>query len=111
MIVSSPARWTGWSLARPNTSGIPIPFRLVLRLELAPLRLKAAAAAGATGTRIPAAPHPTHSSIRVFFRSRLDPSLEVLALRQQVAVLKRKQPRPSLNRVDRFFWTTLRYES
>ena len=31
--------------------------------------------------------------IRVFFRSRSDLALEVLALRQQVAVLKRKQPR------------------
>ena len=48
------------------------------------------------------------AAIRVFFRSRLDTSLEVLALRQQVAVLKRKRPRPSLNRLDRFFWTTLR---
>ena len=46
--------------------------------------------------------------IRVFFRSRVDTSLEVLALRQQVAVLKRKRPRPSLNRFDRIFWTTLR---
>jgi len=49
------------------------------------------------------------AAIRVFFRGRVDTSLEVLALRQQVAVLKRKRPRPSLNRVDRFFWTTLRY--
>jgi hypothetical protein len=49
------------------------------------------------------------AAIRVFFRSRVDTSLEVLALRQQVAVLKRKRPRPSLNRLDRFFWTTLRY--
>jgi hypothetical protein len=48
------------------------------------------------------------AAIRVFFRSRVDTSLEVLALRQQVAVLKRKRPRPSLNRLDRFFWTTLR---
>ena len=47
-------------------------------------------------------------TIRVFFRSRVDTSLEVLALRQQVAVLKRKRPRPALNRLDRFFWTTLR---
>jgi len=46
--------------------------------------------------------------IRVFFRSRSDIALEVLALRQQVAVLKRKRPRPSLNWLDRFFWTTLR---
>jgi hypothetical protein len=44
----------------------------------------------------------------VFFRSRADIALEVLALRQQVAVLKRKRPRPSLNRLDRFFWTSLR---
>ena len=49
------------------------------------------------------------AAIRVFFRSRVNTSLEVLALRQQVAVLKRKRPRPSLNRFDRFFWTTLRY--
>jgi hypothetical protein len=34
--------------------------------------------------------------IRVFFRSRSDTALEVLALRQQVAVLKRKRPRPKL---------------
>ena len=48
------------------------------------------------------------AAIRVFFRNRVDTSLEVLALRQQVAVLNRKRPRPSLNRLDRFFWTALR---
>ena len=37
------------------------------------------------------------AAIRVFFRSRSDTALEVLALRQQVAVLKRKRPRPHLN--------------
>jgi len=47
-------------------------------------------------------------TLRVFFLSRLDISLEVLALRQQVAVLKRNRTRPSLNRLDRFFWTSLR---
>jgi hypothetical protein len=47
-------------------------------------------------------------AIRVFFRSRADMALEVLALRQQVAVLKRKRPQPTLNSLDRFFWTTLR---
>ena len=47
-------------------------------------------------------------AIRVFFRSRSDTALEVLALRQQVAVLKRKRPRPKLNAWDRLFWTTLR---
>ena len=44
----------------------------------------------------------------MFFRRRSDTALEVLALRQQLAVLKRKRPRPVLNRRDRFFWTTLR---
>src|SRR5712671_130987 len=47
------------------------------------------------------------AAVRVFFRSRSDTALEVLALRQQVAVLKRKRPRPLLNPVDRLFWTAL----
>jgi putative transposase len=46
--------------------------------------------------------------VRVFFCSRMDLALEVLALRQQVAVLKRKRPRPTLSAFDRLFWTTLR---
>jgi putative transposase len=48
------------------------------------------------------------AAIRVFFRSRGDTALEILALRQQVAVLKRKRPRPLLSPWDRLFWTTLR---
>jgi len=48
------------------------------------------------------------AAFRVFFCSRADTSLEILALRQQVAVLQRKRPRPSLNGLDRFFWTILR---
>jgi hypothetical protein len=47
------------------------------------------------------------AALRVFFSRRGDTALEVLALRQQVALLKRKRPRPVLNRLDRFFWTTL----
>ena len=47
------------------------------------------------------------SAIRVFFQDRGDVALEVLALRQQLAVLKRKRPRPPLNALDRLFWTTL----
>ena len=47
--------------------------------------------------------------IRVFFRSRSDKAIEVLALRQQVAVLKRQRPRPKLKPLDRLFWTTLRH--
>jgi putative transposase len=48
------------------------------------------------------------AAFRVFFRSRLDTALEVLALRQQLAVLKRKRRRPLLNRLDRLFWSVLR---
>jgi putative transposase len=48
------------------------------------------------------------AAFAVFFRSRLDVSLEVLALRQQVAVLRRKRGRPLLSRLDRLFWIMLR---
>lgn len=48
------------------------------------------------------------AALRVYFRTRTDTALEVIALRQQVAVLKRKRPRPRLNSCDRLFWTTLR---
>jgi integrase len=47
-------------------------------------------------------------AIRVFVRSRSDTALELPALRQQVAVLRRKRPRPKLNSWDRLFWTALR---
>src|SRR5215470_13994319 len=43
-----------------------------------------------------------------FFRSRHDLGLELVALRQQVGVLKRKNPRPQLSLCDRFFWLGLR---
>ena len=49
------------------------------------------------------------AALRVYFRTRTDTALEVIALRQQVAVLKRKRPRPRLNSFDRLFWTTLRH--
>ena len=49
------------------------------------------------------------AAIRVFVCSRSDTALEVLALRRQVAVLTRQRPRPTLTRLDRFFWTTLRH--
>ena len=48
------------------------------------------------------------AAARVFFRSRADIALEVLALRQQIGVLKRKRPRPRLSPLDRLFWTVLR---
>ena len=47
-------------------------------------------------------------ALRAAFWIRADAALEVLAVRQQVAVLKRKRPRPLLNAGDRLFWTTLR---
>ena len=48
------------------------------------------------------------AAFRVFLRSRTDLALEILSLRQQVAVLKRKRPRPPLKRFDRLFWVVLR---
>src|SRR5215468_3658044 len=48
------------------------------------------------------------AAARVFFQSHTDIAVEVLALRQQVAVLKRKRPRPPLRPLDRLFWTVLR---
>ena len=53
-------------------------------------------------------PSPSIAAVRASRRSRGDTALEVLALRQQVAVLKRKRPQPPLNSFDRLFWTTLR---
>jgi len=43
-----------------------------------------------------------------FLRTRHDLGLEILALRQQVAALKRRQPRPRLTHFDRIFWLALR---
>lgn len=48
------------------------------------------------------------AAIRVSFRSRAEIAIEVLALRQQLAVLKRKRPRPPLTLPDRLFWIVLR---
>jgi hypothetical protein len=36
------------------------------------------------------------AAIAAFFRSRVDTAVEILALRQQVAVLKRRRQRPAL---------------
>src|SRR5215469_11071151 len=43
-----------------------------------------------------------------FFRSRHDLGLEIIALRQQLIVLKRRNPRPRLSHWDRLFWVVLR---
>jgi hypothetical protein len=48
------------------------------------------------------------AAVCTLFRTRTDAALQILALRQQVAVLKRKRPRPPVNACDRLFWTTLR---
>ena len=45
--------------------------------------------------------------VRVF-RDRRNLLLENLALRRQLAVLKRRHPRPRLDLFDRFFWITAR---
>jgi putative transposase len=44
--------------------------------------------------------------ISSYLRSRHDLGLEILTLRQQVAVFKRKNPKPHLKRRDRLFWVT-----
>ena len=49
------------------------------------------------------------AGVAVFFRSRSDAALEVFALRQQVAGLGRKRPRPVLNSFDRLFWAAPRH--
>ena len=43
-----------------------------------------------------------------FFRFRRDLLLENLALRQQLAVLKQRYPRPRLSTSDKLFWVVLR---
>src|SRR5262252_8969674 len=48
------------------------------------------------------------AALRALLRSRADLALEILALRQQVAALKRKHPRPPLKVRDRVFWIALR---
>src|SRR5947207_1837014 len=46
--------------------------------------------------------------LRALFLPRHKLALEAVALRQQLAVFKRKQPRPRLHRLDRLFWIVLR---
>lgn len=48
------------------------------------------------------------AAARSLFRSRTDIALEILALRHQSSILKRKRPRPPLGPLDRLFWTALR---
>ncbi len=47
-------------------------------------------------------------SLPALLRSRADLTIENIALRQQVAVLKGKRPRPRLSSADRLFWVLLR---
>jgi hypothetical protein len=46
--------------------------------------------------------------VRAFLIHRHQLGLEVAALRQQLAVFKRRQARPKLRNLDRFFWVALR---
>ncbi len=50
----------------------------------------------------------TISMLRTLFVDRENLVLENLALRQQVAVLKREKPRPTLEELDRTFWAVLK---
>ena len=46
--------------------------------------------------------------VRAFLIARHRLAVEAVALRQQLAVYKRKRPRPKLNRFDRLFWVVVR---
>ncbi|MFL6447992.1 MAG: hypothetical protein ACJ746_09930 [Bryobacteraceae bacterium] len=46
--------------------------------------------------------------VRAFLIARHRLAVEAVALRQQLAVYKRKQPGPKLNRFDRLFWVIVR---
>src|SRR3954469_5367834 len=46
--------------------------------------------------------------VRAFLIARHRLAVEAVALRQQLAVYKHKQPRPKLNRFDRLFWVVIR---
>ena len=46
--------------------------------------------------------------LTAFLRSRCSLSLEIIALRQQLGILKRKNPHPRLHIRDRIFWILLR---
>jgi ABC-type Fe3+/spermidine/putrescine transport system ATPase subunit len=50
----------------------------------------------------------TLTYLRAFLVSRHNLALEAAALRQQLTVFKRKQPRSRLHRFDRLFWIALR---
>jgi len=47
-------------------------------------------------------------ALRSLLRSRVGLSIENAALRQQLAVLKKRRPRPRLRGCDRLFWVLLR---
>ena len=51
---------------------------------------------------------PLLHALAALFRSKSDLTLEILALRQQLAVLKHGRPRPRLSAIDRMFWIALR---
>ena len=50
----------------------------------------------------------TLAYLQAFLVARHRLALEAVALRQQLAVYKRKQLRPKLNRFDRLFWVIVR---
>ena len=58
--------------------------------------------------RTPASLSILLSLVRTLTASKADLIVENLALRQQLAVFKAKQPQPRLSNTDRLFWITLR---
>ena len=50
------------------------------------------------------------AAVRLLAGRRADLVFDNIALRQQVAVLKRERPRPPLTETDRAFWVAMRAE-
>jgi hypothetical protein len=77
---------------------VVVPGAFVQKDWLPTVILRARASARHSGGRLPTWALPA--------RSRT--ALEAVALRQQLALIKRKQPRPKVDRLDRLFWIVLR---
>ena len=50
---------------------------------------------------------PFMRSFRIYFQSRADLQIEILALRHQIVILQRQNPKPKLKPADRRFWVGL----
>ena len=97
-----------------------VPRHIPVRIALHELRSCAGDPNRPRASRVPLRPYRSHRpgmlhralavarALLAIFASRADLILENLALRRQLAVLRRKHPRPRLRASDRVFWLALR---